>query len=180
MFLENIKEAVTSIFSNKMRSILTMLGIIIGISAVITITTIGNSIQTTLTSTLNSLGGNTVQAYVDARYPEDDADWETWEYPDMKTSDFVTQEMIDELLEKYPDEFNGVAASEFLGNGQIRQDKNTYANVSIQGTKNACRKKLNEAGWQRQKECLPCGRHDGRTVFWRGKSNRKADHIYRK
>ena len=36
MFLENIKEAITSIFSNKMRSILTMLGIIIGISAVIT------------------------------------------------------------------------------------------------------------------------------------------------
>ena len=97
MFLENIKEAITSIFSNKMRSILTMLGIIIGISAVITITTIGNSIQTTLTSTLNSLGGNTVQAYVDARYPEDDADWDTWEYPEMKTSDFVTQEMIDEL-----------------------------------------------------------------------------------
>ena len=32
MFLENIKEAITSIFSNKMRSILTMLGIIIGIS----------------------------------------------------------------------------------------------------------------------------------------------------
>ena len=52
MFLENIKEAITSIFSNKMRSVLTMLGIIIGISAVITITTIGNSIQTTLTSTL--------------------------------------------------------------------------------------------------------------------------------
>ena len=100
MFLENIKEAITSIFSNKMRSILTMLGIIIGISAVITITTIGNSIQTTLTSTLNSLGGNTVQAYVDARYPEDDADWDTWEYPEMKTSDFVTQEMIDELVEK--------------------------------------------------------------------------------
>ena len=132
MFLENIKEAITSIFSNKMRSVLTMLGIIIGISAVITITTIGNSIQTTLTSTLNSLGGNTVQAYVDARYPEDDADWDTWEYPEMKTSDFVTQEMIDELVEKYPDEFDGIAASEFLGNGQIRQD--TYANVSVQGT----------------------------------------------
>lgn len=46
--------------------------------------------------------------------PEDDADWDTWEYPEMKTSDFVTQEMIDELVEKYPDEFDGIAASEFL------------------------------------------------------------------
>ena len=72
MFLENIKEAITSIFSNKMRSMLTMLGIIIGISAVITITTIGSSIQSTLTSTLNSLGGNTISAYLSPRYPEDD------------------------------------------------------------------------------------------------------------
>ena len=135
MFLENIKEAITSIFSNKMRSILTMLGIIIGISAVITITTIGNSIQTTLTSTLNSLGGNTVQAYVDARYPEDDADWDTWEYPEMKTSDFVTQEMIDELVAQYPDEIQGIAAENYLGGGQIKDeaDSDNYANVSVDG-----------------------------------------------
>ena len=100
MFFENIKEAIISILSNKMRSLLTMLGIIIGISSVIIITTIGGSIQSTLTATMNSLGGNTVSGYVEARYPEDDADWDTWEYPEMKTSDFVTQEMIDELVEK--------------------------------------------------------------------------------
>ena len=68
MFFENIKEAITSIFSNKMRSLLTMLGIIIGISSVIIITTIGGSIQSTLTATLNSMGGNTVSTYVEARY----------------------------------------------------------------------------------------------------------------
>ena len=34
MFFENIKEAIISILSNKMRSLLTMLGIIIGISSV--------------------------------------------------------------------------------------------------------------------------------------------------
>ena len=44
MFFENIKEAIISILSNKMRSLLTMLGIIIGISSVIIITTIGGSI----------------------------------------------------------------------------------------------------------------------------------------
>ena len=48
MFFENIKEAIISILSNKMRSLLTMLGIIIGISSVIIITTIGGSIQSTL------------------------------------------------------------------------------------------------------------------------------------
>ena len=35
MFFENIKEAIISILSNKMRSLLTMLGIIIGILSLI-------------------------------------------------------------------------------------------------------------------------------------------------
>lgn len=133
MFFENIKEAITSIFSNKMRSILTMLGIIIGISAVITITTIGTSIRATLTSTLNSLGGNTVEAYVQPRYPETDEEWDVWVNPEMTSSDYVSQEMIDELMQTYPDEFDGLAAYSYLSAGQIRRDKNTYANVSVGG-----------------------------------------------
>ena len=125
MFIENIKEAVTSIFSNKMRSLLTMLGIIIGISSVIIITTIGGSIQSTLTATLNSLGGNTVSAYVQARYPEDDDEeaWATWVYPEMEEEDYVTQEMIDGLVEAYPDEVSGVAAQQYLGSGKITDDR---------------------------------------------------------
>lgn len=43
MWLENIKIAFRSILSNKMRSLLTMLGIIIGISSVIAIVSIGET-----------------------------------------------------------------------------------------------------------------------------------------
>lgn len=60
----------------------------------------------------DSLGGNTVSGYVEARYPEDDADWDTWIYPDMTQSDYVSQEMIDELVAQYPDEIQGIAARE--------------------------------------------------------------------
>lgn len=135
MFWENIKEAVTSIKSNKMRSLLTMLGIIIGISSVIIITTIGGSIQSTLTATLNSLGGNMVQVYVQAKYPENDADYDTWVYPEMEEDDYVTQEMIDELVAAYPDEISGVAAENYLGAGQIKdeRDADNYANVTVDG-----------------------------------------------
>lgn len=135
MFLENIKEAVTSIWANKMRSILTMLGIIIGISSVIIITTIGGSIQSTLTATLNSLGGNTVQVYVDARYPETDEEWDTWVYPKMEAEDYVSQEMIDGLIKTYPDEIKGVAAQSNLGYGQVKDeaDADNYANVNVNG-----------------------------------------------
>ena len=130
-----VKLSLKTIFNNKMRSFLTMLGIIIGISSVIIITTIGGSIQSTLTATMNSLGGNTVSGYVEARYPEDDADWDTWIYPDMTQSDYVSQEMIDELVARYPDEIQGIAAENYLGNGLIKDeaDSDNYANVSVDG-----------------------------------------------
>lgn len=135
MLVENIKEAIASILSNKMRSLLTMLGIIIGISSVIIITTIGGSIQSTLTATMNSMGGNTVAAYVEARYPDNDADWETWVYPTMEEEDYVSQEMIDGLVAAYPDEIQGVAAQSYLGSGQIKDeaDSDNYANINLNG-----------------------------------------------
>lgn len=135
MIFENIKEAVANIFSNKMRSILTMLGIIIGISSVIIITTIGGSIQSTLTSTLNSLGGNTVSVYVEPYYPTTEEEWATFVFPEMSEEDYVSQDMIDALVEQYPDEFKGIAAQNYLGSGQIKDeaDSTNYANVSIAG-----------------------------------------------
>ena len=64
-FLENVRLAFTALIANKMRAFLTMLGIIIGISAVITITTIGNSIQQTLSNTFNQFGMNVFYIMLD-------------------------------------------------------------------------------------------------------------------
>ncbi|MCD8157300.1 MAG: ABC transporter permease, partial [Clostridiales bacterium] len=110
-----------------------MLGIIIGITAVITITTIGTSLRSTLSATLNSLGGNSIYVSVDAVYPEDEEDWETWEYPEMEKEDYITIEMLDELQETYPDEIAGFTASTWLGEGQIFENSDTYANVYVEG-----------------------------------------------
>lgn len=59
-FIENIKIAVDSIMSNKMRSILTMLGIIIGISSVITIVSLGQGGKNAITGQFAKLGANTI------------------------------------------------------------------------------------------------------------------------
>ena len=55
-FTESVRLAFGNLKSNRLRSFLTMLGIIIGISAVITITTIGNSLQKTIAATMRDLG----------------------------------------------------------------------------------------------------------------------------
>ncbi|MBK1811193.1 ABC transporter permease [Clostridium sp. YIM B02505] len=63
--LENFKMAVDSIISNKMRSFLTMLGIIIGISSVIAIISLGAGGQESITGEFEKLGSSTVNVSTD-------------------------------------------------------------------------------------------------------------------
>lgn len=61
---ENFKMALDSIFANKMRSFLTMLGIIIGIASVIAILAVGNGATSQITGTFNDLGASTISLSV--------------------------------------------------------------------------------------------------------------------
>ncbi len=60
MFRENIKMSWENIFANKMRSFLTVLGIIIGVMAVITLITVMQSATKEVTGQFESLGAGTV------------------------------------------------------------------------------------------------------------------------
>lgn len=64
LWLENIKIAFQSILSNKMRSLLTMLGIIIGISSVISIVSIGDSMKGVMDDIYKDFGKNRAVLYV--------------------------------------------------------------------------------------------------------------------
>lgn len=61
---ESIVSAFSSVFSNKMRTFLTMLGIIIGISAVIMITSIGQGFKSALNEEFSGIGSNVIAIYL--------------------------------------------------------------------------------------------------------------------
>lgn len=63
---EYIKIALMNIKSNKGRSVLTMLGIIIGISSVIMVISIGNGLRGQVNSELEGLAGGQIAFYVDS------------------------------------------------------------------------------------------------------------------
>ncbi len=63
---EYIKIALMNIKSNKGRSILTMLGIIIGISSVIMVMAIGNGVKSQVNEELESIGSGQIAIYVDS------------------------------------------------------------------------------------------------------------------
>ena len=62
-FLEYCKIAFFNIKSNKVRAFLTMLGIIIGISSVVAIVSLGSGFKKTIDKELSSLAGNTLEVY---------------------------------------------------------------------------------------------------------------------
>ena len=57
---QSAKISIRSLLANKTRSFLTMLGIIIGVSAVIIITSIGNGAQDLILSQIKSLGTDSI------------------------------------------------------------------------------------------------------------------------
>ena len=58
MYKESFLMAWASLIANKMRSILTMLGIIIGVAAVIALVSIGNGVKQQVSDSISSLGSN--------------------------------------------------------------------------------------------------------------------------
>jgi putative ABC transport system permease protein len=59
-FLEAVRLALQSLWANKLRSILTLLGVIIGVGSVITVVTLTNGAKQFVTSKINSYGAATI------------------------------------------------------------------------------------------------------------------------
>jgi putative ABC transport system permease protein len=68
--IEALRIAFNSLLANKLRAILTMLGIIIGVGAVIALLALGGAIQTLVTSELQGLGSNLVFLFAGTNDPE--------------------------------------------------------------------------------------------------------------
>ena len=60
LIIENIRMAVGSLRAGKMRALLTMLGIIIGIGSVIAIMTVSSSLTTSIADSFQEMGANNI------------------------------------------------------------------------------------------------------------------------
>ena len=72
MIWENIKLALGGLRSNKMRTLLTMLGIIIGIGSVIAIVTLGDSLTGSITDSLQGFGINNITVSLQRKSEDDE------------------------------------------------------------------------------------------------------------
>ncbi len=128
---ESIALALSGLKANKMRALLTMLGIIIGIASVIGIVTVGDSMRSSITSSMSDLGANNIMVSLNYRYDESGNLVAPNNY-EITDSDLITYDMVDAFKERYSDELTGIALEESVGSGKA-QDGRLYANVSLSG-----------------------------------------------
>ena len=156
MILENIELAFSSLMSNKMRALLTMLGIIIGIMSIIAIMIIGDAMTASVSGSLSSLGAGNITLSVQERTGEGDNEGagdfgamsfdrgasgafgasgasgasRTGKTP--QSGDLISDRMIDEMRLAFADRISGVSINYSAGSAQVKE-RDLYANISING-----------------------------------------------
>jgi len=99
LLFENIKLALSAIRANKMRSFLTMLGMIIGISSVISIVSIGDTMKSMIAKEFENIGTGRAQSYIQA-------DGDVYD-----SSTIYTKEDISALEEAFGDDLAYISAN---------------------------------------------------------------------
>lgn len=124
--LETIKLSLEGLKSNKLRSFLTMLGIIIGIGSVIGITTIGDALTKSVNQAFDSIANTAVQVYVKPK----NADYDGGE---LSESDYFTEDKINYLEMQKGTKIDELVYNGASGQGYVKEGRNKEA-VSISST----------------------------------------------
>ncbi len=121
-FGQSFKLAIKALRTSKMRSLLTMLGIIIGVGAVIIITSLGNGMQNYMNDQFEEMGSNLIQVMVYGR-----GDGGT---RDVDADDFYA------LVDKYPQYLSGVTPY-VSTQVKVRRNTDDFDRTSVYGVSEA-------------------------------------------
>ena len=115
MIYETFREAVKNIWSNKFRTVLTMLGIIIGVTAVIVIVGLGNGMTQSIKDSFSEMGTNVLSVQITGR-----------------GSRTVTVQQMYDIVDSHPEVFTGMSPTTTL-DSTVKVDTTTYGYTSVKG-----------------------------------------------
>ncbi len=115
MILETFRQALQNVWSNKLRTFLTMLGIIIGVMAVIVIVGLGNGMMDKMKESFAELGTNTITVSV-------------W----SQGARSVSVDEMYEIVDKHPDLLENTSPQVDF-NGTVRVGTKDYRQTNVMG-----------------------------------------------
>lgn len=122
MFRDNLDIALTELRANRLRSILTMLGIVIGIASVITIMTVGRSLNKSVKQSMSEMGANTISMYIVAMEDVENANGNE-NIRELKPRDMLNEDMVNDLETHFRDRIKGVSLMKALDDGKLTEGK---------------------------------------------------------
>lgn len=133
--------ALGSVKSNKMRSALTMLGIIIGIAAVIAIETVGNSMTGSVTDSMAGMGASNISVSVVQKSASDTSGTAQGvtlrRFMDSKPSDadLITDAMMQDFLDAFSGKVDHIELTQQVGSGTVAKygDPTTTITATVSG-----------------------------------------------
>ena len=121
MLFENIRLAFSGLWANKMRSLLTMLGIIIGIGSVIAIMTVGSSLTASVESGMQELGAGNITVSLTQKSDSSEGA-RMFRASEYREEDLITDEMIAQFRTDFGDSLLAVGLSEMMGSYTVEQN----------------------------------------------------------
>ena len=116
MIVETFRQAIQNVWSNKLRTFLTMLGIIIGVMAVIVIVGLGNGMTQSMRDSFSAMGTNTLSINI-------------WGYG----SRTVTVEDVYAISTKHPDLIQSISPQIDFSNNTPKVGTTTYRYSTVAG-----------------------------------------------
>ena len=133
--LDNIIIALQSLRSNKMRALLTMLGIIIGIGSVIAIKTVGSSLSGSISNSMSGFGASDITVSLTQKDTEGSGSGvrvRMFQSSKTDADDRITDDMLAEYTAAFPERVKYIKLSETVGTGMIGFSEES-ATVSVMG-----------------------------------------------
>ena len=115
MIYETVRQAFQNIWSNKFRTFLTMLGIIIGVMAVIVIVGLGNGMTQSIKDSFSDMGTNILSVQVMGYGARS-----------------VSVESVYDIVESHPDLFESVSPTGSVS-GTVKVGTDSYSNTTVKG-----------------------------------------------
>lgn len=135
---ENIKIACKALFSNKLRALLTMLGIIIGIGSVIAIMTVSESLTTSISDSFQEMGANNITVGLSAKSEEEEVRVDGMRFgagnrnASITEDDRITDAMLQKMKKTFQNRISAVAISESAGSATVEKDGDS-ASLNVSG-----------------------------------------------
>ena len=115
MIHETVRQAFQNIWSNKFRTLLTMLGIIIGVMAVIVIVGLGNGMTQSIKDSFADMGTNILSVQIMGRGSRN-----------------VSVDAVYDIVESHPDLFASVSPTGTVS-GTVKVGTDSYSNTTVKG-----------------------------------------------